>query len=385
LGWLIVLTLITVGCKPGITPPTGLPTQTPTLTGKDVQPAQANTPTGMPSPAQSATPVLASSGFSESRNPVPLAAAPSPMPDPLRFTFPTAGPEPVSGWRPPLYPIPWEPTPQDHFYFARPIGADEINWPLAKYRYGGVFFADEAHTGIDIPAPTGTPVLAAGSGKVIWAGYGLYNKEEVLKDPYGLAIAIKHDFGYKGETLYSIYGHMESIVRFRGQRVETGEMIGVVGETGNVTGPHLHFEIRIGDNTFFKSRNPELWLSPPQGWGVLAARILNRDGLPLERHTVNLRSLETNQYWYVITYGEGSVNNDPYYRENMVIGDLPAGEYEVFIEYEEVLNKYNIEVLPGMVTFFRYVGSEGFELELPPTPDPGFIPPDFTPSPSPTP
>ena len=54
------------------------------------------------------------------------------MADPLEFNLPTAGAEPVSLWRPPLYPVPWEPTPNDHFYFTRPIAADQVNWPLAR-------------------------------------------------------------------------------------------------------------------------------------------------------------------------------------------------------------------------------------------------------------
>ena len=54
--------------------------------------------------------------------------------EPLRFTFPTPGSQPVSLWRPPLYEVPWALSQNDHFYFSRPIAADEINWPLADYR-----------------------------------------------------------------------------------------------------------------------------------------------------------------------------------------------------------------------------------------------------------
>jgi hypothetical protein len=64
----------------------------------------------------------------------------TPSPMPFQFSFPTPGAEPVSGWRPPLYPIPWAMSAYDHFYFARPIAADQVNWPLADYRYGGIFF-----------------------------------------------------------------------------------------------------------------------------------------------------------------------------------------------------------------------------------------------------
>jgi murein DD-endopeptidase MepM/ murein hydrolase activator NlpD len=82
-------------------------------------------------------------------------------PEPLNFVFPTPALASVSAWRPPLYPTPWVPPPDDHFYFARPIAANEINWPLAIYRDGGVFFAVGVHTGIDIPVKSGTPFYAA--------------------------------------------------------------------------------------------------------------------------------------------------------------------------------------------------------------------------------
>jgi murein DD-endopeptidase MepM/ murein hydrolase activator NlpD len=116
--------------------------------------------------------------------------------------FPTPGPEPISLWRPPLYEAPWALGPHDHFYFSRPIAADVVNWPLADYRYGGMFMdTDIVHTGIDIPNPRGTPVLAAAAGKVVWAGYGLFTGNNNPNDPYGLAITIQHDFGYQSQRL----------------------------------------------------------------------------------------------------------------------------------------------------------------------------------------
>ena len=86
-------------------------------------------------------------------------ALPRPTIAPFRFVLPTPGAEPVSGWRPPLYPVPWAVSAYDHFYFARPIAADNVNWPLAEYRYGGVFFAPNiVHTGVDIDAEEDTPL-----------------------------------------------------------------------------------------------------------------------------------------------------------------------------------------------------------------------------------
>ena len=147
-----------------------------------------------------------------------------------------------------------------------------------------------------------------------------------------------------------------------------------------MTGPHLHFEVRLKDNRMYGSRNPELWLSPPQGWGILAGRVMD-DAAGLQyKQTVHLRNKETNQHWYVITYGKGGVNPDPYYKENMVIGDLPAGMYRVFIEHDTNTFGTDIEIRPGMVSYFRFVGRFGFRVGLPPTPAPEFLPPDATPS-----
>lgn len=294
----------------------------------------------------------------------------------MRFVFPTPARQPISSWRPPLYPTPWVPTKFDHFYFVRPIAANEINWPLADYRYGGNFLPEVIHTGIDIPAETGTPVIAAGSGRVIWAGYGLFSGKKNLDDPYGLAIAIKHDFGYRGESLFTIYGHLQQCDVIAGQEVDVGEQIGLVGQTGKVTGAHLHFEVRLGKNQFYLSRNPELWLAPPQGWGVLAARILTTGGTPLYDQVITVRSRNQEQSWKVKTYGKGTVVSDAYYDENLVLGDLPAGHYEIWIPYAGSTYNLELQVRAGMVSFFTFRGRKGFDTGLPSTPDPGFIPSD---------
>jgi murein DD-endopeptidase MepM/ murein hydrolase activator NlpD len=292
----------------------------------------------------------------------------------LRFVFPTPGPAPVSAWRPPLYPVPWAQTPYDHFYFVRPIAADQVNWPLADYRYGGEFFEDVIHTGVDIPAPKRTPVLAAGPGKITWAGYGIYRGGTDPTDPYGLAVTIRHDFGYQGQTLYTVYGHLDEISVTEGQRVETGDMLGLVGETGRVTGPHLHFEVRIESNDFFTTRNPELWLAPPQGWGVLAGRVMDTGSQLVTGQQFIVTDPATGQNWFARTYGSEAINNDPYYQENLVIGDLPAGVYDLRTAYGGFAHATEIQILPGQVTYFRFYGHRGFEIGLPPSPGANFTP-----------
>lgn len=301
---------------------------------------------------------------------------PTETPPPLRFTFPTPRAAPVSAWRPPLYPIPWAPTPNDHFYFVRPIAADEINWPDGNYRYGGVFFEDVTHSGVDIPAKEDTPVLAAGSGKVIWAGYGLYSGPESPDDPYGNAVVIRHDFGFNNQYLFTLYAHLSRVDVVRGQNLETGEKLGLVGDTGFTTGPHLHFEVRLGDNFLFATLNPELWMAPPQGWGVLVARIMGTGGQKLFHFPVLVHSMDTGRTWEVITYGSDiEVNSDPYYRENLVIGDLPAGNYQIEIAYVGKILKWDTQIQPGRVNYFTFRGRNGFFSGPPPTPEIKFTPP----------
>lgn len=85
------------------------------------------------------------------------------------------------------------------------------------------------HGGIDLAASQGTPVQAAESGEVIFAGD---------KSGYGRTVLIRHEYGY-----ITLYGHLSKILVKKGDRVKRGIDIGRVGKTGRVTGPHLHFEI----------------------------------------------------------------------------------------------------------------------------------------------
>lgn len=91
---------------------------------------------------------------------------------------------------------------------------------------------DRMHKGVDLAAPSGTPVLAAREGRI----------DAVETDPaLGLYVAIDH-----GAGLFTVYGHLESSSVELNQRVRSGTMVGTVGSSGLSTGPHLHFEIRLG-------------------------------------------------------------------------------------------------------------------------------------------
>ncbi len=329
-----------------------------------MKPEAIGNPLSTPAPSIQPTPSPHTSDAPPSFSPTPKSI------EPLRLTIPTPGAEPSSGWRPPLYPVPWAVAPNDHFYFIRPIAADQIDWNIANYRYGGMVFEGVVHTGIDIPTDEGTPIHAAGSGTVIWAGWGFFSGESANNnDPYGMAVAIEHDFGYNREPLYTVYAHMSEIDVVRGQWVEIGEQLGLVGNTGHTTGPHLHFEVRWEMDDFLYTYNPELWIAPPQGFGVLAGRLMDDKGMLLRGYQLQVISFETGKMRKVSTYGPSVVNGDPYYQENLVLSDLPPGWYELRLRYHEDENSKNfqtqIQIFPGQISYFTLEGMDGFSLELP--------------------
>jgi Peptidase family M23/Putative peptidoglycan binding domain len=88
------------------------------------------------------------------------------------------------------------------------------------------------HAGIDIVAPTDTPVAAAAGGRVTWAGR--------LAGGWGNLVVVAHADGVR-----TLYAHLSSIAVRVGERVGTGAPLGAVGVTGDATGPHLHFEVRL--------------------------------------------------------------------------------------------------------------------------------------------
>ncbi|MEJ2414837.1 MAG: peptidoglycan DD-metalloendopeptidase family protein [Sulfurimonas sp.] len=118
------------------------------------------------------------------------------------------------------------------FLLARPVRGARISSYFTKRRWHPVLHKWKAHLGVDYAARRGTPVIAAGSGKIIYAA---------RLGTYGNLIKIRHNDGY--ETRYA---HLKSFRRgiYRGKYVKKGQTIAYVGTTGRSTGPHLHFELR---------------------------------------------------------------------------------------------------------------------------------------------
>ena len=109
-------------------------------------------------------------------------------------------------------------------------GYSRVSSPFG-YRIHPVLGIKKLHTGIDIPAPTGTPTVAVSSGTVIYSG---------VQGSYGNTVMIQHDNG-----LVSLYAHNSSLVVNVGDKVKKGQVVAKIGSTGRSTGPHLHFEIRV--------------------------------------------------------------------------------------------------------------------------------------------
>lgn len=101
-----------------------------------------------------------------------------------------------------------------------------------EYEYADGTFAGTIHEGIDLAAPAGETVSAAGAGRVVFAGTWLIT---------GKTIVLEHLPG-----VYSLYFHMRALMVNTGEIVSQGQQIGEVGSTGLATGPHLHWEVRIG-------------------------------------------------------------------------------------------------------------------------------------------
>ncbi|GAA3495237.1 peptidoglycan DD-metalloendopeptidase family protein [Streptomyces albogriseolus] len=100
------------------------------------------------------------------------------------------------------------------------------------YKVAGSMWSSGYHTGVDFSVPTGTSLKAVGAGTVVSAGWG---------GAYGNQVVIQLNDGH-----YAQYAHLSSLSVSAGQTVSAGQQVGLSGATGNVTGPHLHFEIRTG-------------------------------------------------------------------------------------------------------------------------------------------
>lgn len=268
-----------------------------------------------------------------------------------------------ASWQPPplIPPLSRDPYGRDHYWFIRPIDSNAANAGIDYYTFGSdgsEQFALRVHHGIDMPNPIGEPVRAAGSGTVVWAADGLRVEGGVFENSpsYGNVVVIEHDFGYRGQKLWTVYAHLSAALVVPEQYVSAGDVIGLVGNTGRVSGPHVHFEVRLGQMRYASTYNPILWMVPYVDSGVIAGRVTDENGRVVDDANITIRNwatglVEMTTTTYIFQGTAYDVNSDPIWQENFAVGDVPTGRYEVIASING--NRYSkiVDVLEGTTSF----------------------------------
>ncbi len=294
-------------------PPTATPTPTPTPS-----------PTRTPRPSATATPSV-----------TPTSGEPG---DDEGAETPTPVPTPVA---------------EAHFWLERPISPDGVNTIARFYPYASTGEGHyPVHHGVEFVNPEGTPVLAVAPGTVVFAGPDDAEVVGPSTDFYGLVVVQELDRRWKGKPVYVVYGHLSAVLVEEGQPVETGEPVGLVGMTGVAMGPHLHLEVRVGGRTYADVRNPELWLKPRPGHGVIVGRVLDTKGQPVREALVTVQEPDGDDLLlYTYSYAGDEVLPDEEWQENLVIGDVPAGTWRVAARIGERTVVRDVVVREGQIAF----------------------------------
>jgi len=255
-----------------------------------------------------------------------------------------------------VWPTPDTAVDQTHFWLTDPVQGGRKPLEDGYYPYGwdgGSRFL--LHNGSDFPQALGTPVTAVAEGTVILAQS---DGEEMFGwrcDWYGQLIILELAERWQDQPVYVLYGHVQNLQVEEGQLVEQGKMLAEIGVEGVSLVPHLHIEIRIGNNGFENTVNPMLWLAPLPQTGVVAGRLLDGDGRPWQGTRITLidTSGEEAKYLNTFTYLDDPdhiINPDTGLAENFVFADLPAGFYTVFATVDGEEYRQSVEVRAGEIT-----------------------------------
>ena len=304
--------------------------------------------------------------------PFSIAASPTPIPptptipagdDDADVEVQVAALRPTQEWQPPPLepPLSMDPLGRDHYIFARPVESNANGYGLFYYPYGSngtqSLSISNVHHGIDFSNPVGTPIRSVGPGVVVFAS----SPEEPVypgSASYGQVVIIEHDYAWEDSILWTLYAHLDQPLVRKGDRVEMGQVIALSGNSGKSSGPHLHFEVRMGSEaplTYGDTYNPGLWVVPYVGHGTVAGRFTDLRGDFVDDVNVTARNTVNGLYYTTSTYTFSGtinqVNSDPRWQENFVIGDIPAGRYVVVVEYNGRRISEIVEVFEGMTTF----------------------------------
>jgi murein DD-endopeptidase MepM/ murein hydrolase activator NlpD len=199
---------------------------------------------------------------------------------------------------------------------------------------------------VEFEADFGTPVYAAADGTVLFAGADDQPVYSPWRNYYGNLVVIQH----VGD-IFTLYAHLSKIEVKAEARVQAGDKLGEVGQSGVAIGSHLHFEVRRGNaHDFNSTANPELWLivrrADAGGMSLTLVndgRVVPQTAITLQRYSASGQPVET---YYFDTYHPSL----EFREENAGIGDLPAGKYRVTLIYNSHLYERWVEVQSGKLT-----------------------------------
>ena len=257
------------------------------------------------------------------------------------------------------------PEPLRHTWFDRPIARTDQPHIDQTYRFGSTMGGNfQAHQGIEFNNPDGTPVHAIGDGVVAHAREA---------EAGALTVAIGHDRRLDSLFVYSVYYHNSRLLVKAGDRVRAGDVIALVGNTGRATNDHVHLEVHVlpVDSAALVvdpavryppyNVNPELWIAPLPGTGVVAGQVRDSSGNPVAQARiygiVKAEPRET-PLSFIETYGLRN-HRDPAYQEDFAIGDVPPGEYVLGVEIGGRRVYRRVLVEPGKLTWVAFNGADG--------------------------
>lgn len=256
-------------------------------------------------------------------------------------------------------------TMEGSFLLSRPIGPSGRNVIDPSYRFGELRRRrSEPNHGVSFLNSLGTPVLAAASGEVVVAGDDHSNIYGNYLDRYGNLVILKHNIGVVSDPVYTLYAHLSEIKVEEGENVEGGQEIGLVGASGDIAGSTLHFEVRLGENSYQAVRNPELWLEnlsdeDDRTQGALAGRVVNKQGeillIPsfvIERLAgPGLPAMAT---YYIDSYKDKRLAGLAPWEESFAISDLSPGSYQITFLRNNATYQQEVDVQSDQLTFVTF-------------------------------
>jgi murein DD-endopeptidase MepM/ murein hydrolase activator NlpD len=244
----------------------------------------------------------------------------------------------------------------DHFWLRRPV-RDGVVWTDKYYPYGSTRGgALRPHHGVEFNVNYSTEILAAAAGIVRVAGDDRNTAVGPTTNFYGNVVVIEHDFLFEGRPVFTLYAHLSYVLVQMGQAVQAHDLIGLSGASGLADGPHVHFEVRVDENSYDATRNPLLWLYPFPDRGVVAGRVTWPGSALVQEAPLSLRRLDApSAHAATTTYAGTTVNGDDNWQENFAFDDVVAGYYELALNAGE--KKYTAEfwVVPYQTTFVEIV------------------------------